>query len=87
MDCTRMLSEYEYHLQVVQLVLMSGTSKSAHSLLNRTDHVGVTTMERLDLGHLHPNLEVPRLTCPWEASTLEKSHSNSLLMAIRNFYK
>jgi hypothetical protein len=21
-------------------------------------------MERLDQGHLHPNLEVPRLTCP-----------------------
>ncbi len=48
------------------------------------------TMKRLDQGHHHPKLEVPRLTCPsresnpglpgWEASTLEKSHSNSFLI-------
>ncbi len=48
--------------------------------------------------HLHPKLEVPGLTCPgwesnpasvvggWEASTLEKSHSNSLLIANQNIY-
>jgi hypothetical protein len=46
------------------------------------NHVGVTTMKRLDQGHFHSKLEVPRLTCPgppqWEASILEKSHSNSL---------
>jgi hypothetical protein len=53
-------------------------------------------MKRLDQGHLHPKLEVPGLipgresnlglyVC-WEASTLEKSHSNSLLIAIRNIY-
>ncbi len=52
---------------------------------------GVTNMKRLDQGHLHPNLEVPRLTCPRresnpQASTLEKSHSNSLLIAIRKIY-
>ncbi len=39
----------------------------------------IRTIERLDQGHLYPNLEVPGLTCPaWEASTLEKSHLDSL---------
>ncbi len=48
------------------------------------------TIEDHDQGHLYTNLEVPRLTCPgrgsnpgpgppaWEASTLEKSHLDSL---------
>jgi hypothetical protein len=46
-------------------------------------------MKRLE-GHLHPKLEVPGMTCVgresepgpprWEASTLEKSHSNILLI-------
>ncbi len=45
-------------------------------------------MERLDQGHLHPK---PGLTCPGrnsnpEASTLEKSHPDSLLIGIRNCY-
>ncbi len=48
------------------------------------------SMERLDQSHLYPNLEVPGLTWPgppaWEASTLEKSHPDSLLIAIRNIY-
>ncbi len=35
---------------------------------NRTDHVGVTTIERLDQCHLYPNLEVPGLTCPGRES-------------------
>jgi hypothetical protein len=54
-------------------------------------------MERLDQDHLHPKLEVPRLTCLgqestqlgppwWEASTLAKSYSNSALIAIQNIY-
>ncbi len=53
-------------------------------------------IERLDESHLYPNLEVLGLTCPrpgighvppaWEASTLEKSHPDSLLIAIRNIY-
>ncbi len=44
-------------------------------------------IERLDQSHLCPNLEVPGLTCPaWEAITLEKSHPDSLLIAIRNVY-
>jgi hypothetical protein len=53
-------------------------------------------MERLDQGHLYPLLEVPRLTCPgteidpgpprWQANTLAKSHSNSVLIAIQNIY-
>jgi hypothetical protein len=30
----------------------------------KTDHVGVTIMDRLGQGHLPPLLEVPRLTCP-----------------------
>ncbi len=41
-----------------------GTCKSVYSLLNRTDHVGVTTMKRLDQDHLHPISEVQGLTCP-----------------------
>ncbi len=50
----------------------------------------------LDQGCLHPKLEVLRLTClsqesnprppQWEASTQERSHLNSLLMAIRNIW-
>jgi hypothetical protein len=32
------------------------------------NHVGVTSRERLDQGHLHPKLEVLRQTCPgWES--------------------
>ncbi len=52
--------------------------------------------EGLDQGHLHPKLEVPKtdISGPgiepgppqWESSTPEKSHSNSLLIAIRNIY-
>jgi hypothetical protein len=49
--------------------ITSGTCKSAYSLSHRTDHVGVTTMKRLDQGHLHSNLEVLGLTCPgWESN-------------------
>jgi hypothetical protein len=53
-------------------------------------------MKRLDQGHLHPKTRGPRtdMSRPgiepgrprWEASTLEKSHLNSLLIAIRNIY-
>jgi hypothetical protein len=49
-------------------------------------------MERLDQGYLHPNLVVRVLKYPgresnqghprWEASTLERNHSNSLLTDI-----
>ncbi len=51
------------------------------------NHVGVTTITRPDQGHRFTLLEVPGLTCPgrarpgppaWEASTLEKSHLDSL---------
>ncbi len=45
-------------------------------------------MDRLDQGHLYPNLEVPGIKPrppAWEASSLEKSHLNSLFMAIRNY--
>ncbi len=31
---------------------------------------GFTTMKRLDQGHLHPKLEVPRLTCPGREANL-----------------
>ncbi len=53
------------------------------------------TMERLDKGHLHSKLKGPGFTCPsresnprrpWEASTLDNSHLNILLLAIRNIY-
>jgi hypothetical protein len=47
-------------------------------------------MERLDQGHLHPKLTCPGResnTAPrWEASTLDKNHTNSLLTAVRNIY-
>ncbi len=47
-------------------------------------------MERLDQGHLHPRSDMSRPGIDpgprWEASTLEKSHSNSFLIAIRNIY-
>ncbi len=52
-------------------------------------------MERLDQGHLHPKLEVPGLTCPGRDSNsgllrgmraLEKSHPDSLLISIQNFF-
>jgi hypothetical protein len=34
------------------------------SLSSKTDHIGATAMrERIDQGHPHPKLEVPRLTC------------------------
>ncbi len=54
----------------------------------------INTMKRLDQAHLPPKLEVPDWHVQgiepgpprWEASTLEKSHSNSLLIAIRNIY-
>ena len=32
------------------------------SLSSKTDQISVTPMKRLDQGHLHPKLEVPRLT-------------------------
>jgi hypothetical protein len=52
-------------LQVVQpIILTSDTSRLAYSMSSKTDHAGVTTLKRLDQGHLHPNLEVPRLTRP-----------------------
>ncbi len=46
-------------------------------------------MERLDQGHLHPLLEqskkdMSRHRSRWEVSTLAKSYSNSVLIAIRN---
>ncbi len=49
-------------------------------------------IKRRDQAHLHPKLEVPRLTCPGResnprASTVGgKSRSNSLLKVIRNIY-
>jgi hypothetical protein len=50
------------------------TCKSAHSLSNWTDQVGVTPRKRLDQGHLHPKLEVPGLKCPSWASTVGAKH-------------
>ncbi len=44
------------------------TCKSRYSLSNRTDHVGVTTMKRLDQGHLHSKLEVSGRTYPGRES-------------------
>jgi hypothetical protein len=42
---------------------------------DKTDHVGVTTMETLDQGHLHLLLDHRRLTCPGytQASAVEAS--------------
>jgi hypothetical protein len=40
----------------------------ALQVLRFSNHVGVTTIERLDQSHLYPHLEVPGLTCPgWES--------------------
>ncbi len=33
-----------------------------------SNHIGVTTIERLDQGHLYPNLEVPGLACLGQGS-------------------
>ncbi len=47
------------------------------------------SMERLEQDHFHPKLEVPgNEPGPswWEACTLAKSYSNSILIAIRNIY-
>jgi hypothetical protein len=65
---------------------------SACSMSGKIDHVGVTNIERLDQGHLHPLIEKPEtdMSRPgierWppqrEASTIAKSYSNSLLIAI-----
>jgi hypothetical protein len=67
-----------------------------HLLSSKTDHVGVTTMERLDQGRLHPILDVPKLTClGWDWTQPQgwvggkyssKSYSNSVLIAIRYIY-
>jgi hypothetical protein len=47
---------------------------------NRLTATYDTLMERLDQGHLHPKLEVPEPGSPrWEASTPEKSHSNTII--------
>ena len=47
---------------------MRGTS--TFKFFPPNNHAGVTTFERLDQGHLHPKLEVPRLTCPGRESNL-----------------
>ncbi len=50
----------------------------------------VCIMERLEQGHLHPKLEFPGLTClgpsRWEASTLAKNYSKSVLIATQKNY-
>jgi hypothetical protein len=53
------------------------------------NHVGVTTMERLDQGHLHYVTDMSRLGVEprppwWEASTLEGAIRTAYLIAIRN---
>ncbi len=51
--------------------------QSTYSLSNRTDYIGVITMERLDQGHLHPKLEDPRLTSRGRESDLDLCCSGS----------
>jgi hypothetical protein len=78
-------------MQVVQpLIWTSGTCKSACSMSGKTDHVGVTTMERLDQVHLHPSIKhvlgfKPQQSAK-QAGALPRSYSNSLLIGIRNIY-
>ena len=50
---------------------------------SKTVHVGVTTMERLDQGHLHPKLEVPRLTSLGRELNLGGEHSSKELFKQR----
>jgi hypothetical protein len=67
-------------------------NQMSHKCHIREGEINSYTMKRLDQGHFHPKQKVPGLTCPGqksnpgleqgEASTLEKSHSNSLLIAI-----
>ncbi len=73
--------------------LTSDTCKSTFSLSSKTDHVGVTNLERLDQGHLHPKLEVPDMSrtgiepglLRWEAA-LAKSYSNCVLIASEHLH-
>ncbi len=74
-------------------ILTSRICKPEFTMSEKTNHAGVTTMRRLDQGHLHPLLEHPRLICPGRESnqasvvrTLAKSYLNSQLIAIRNIY-
>ncbi len=97
-QCTCYMNTHELHLDVGRIelvsrlwVLTSGTCKSVCSTLGMTDHVRVTTMERLGQGYLHSLVEQLETDMPrpgikpgWEASTLAKSYLNSLLIAIRN---
>ncbi len=59
-------------------------SPHIHCQACNTDHVRVTTLERLDQGHLHPKLEVPRLAClsrelKYRASEVGGKHSSKEL--------
>jgi hypothetical protein len=49
-------------------IAMRASALSVYQCPCDTDHVGVTTIEDHDQGHLYTNLEVPRLTCPGRGS-------------------
>jgi hypothetical protein len=51
-------------------ILTSDTCKSAYSQSSKTYHIRVTSVEILAQDHLHPKLEVPRLTCLGPKQTL-----------------
>ncbi len=60
--------------KVISNLYLGGTWRVLY--MGRYSHrIGVTTMERLDQGHIHPLLEHP--------SSLAKSYSNRLLTTIR----
>jgi hypothetical protein len=77
--------------------LHAAFARSSSYSIKSNNHPTYCTMTRLDQGNLHNKLEVPPRTdmsrpgidpgSPlWEASTLEKSHSGSLLIEIRSIY-
>jgi hypothetical protein len=64
---------HELHKDVGRIVLarwMACCLADTLQVPRVSNHVGVTTMERLYQGHLHPKLEVPGLTCPGRDSNL-----------------
>jgi hypothetical protein len=70
---------------------MAGTRSPGYNSSPGRLSYNVEPMERLDQGHVHPNLEVPGVRTdmsrpgiePGPPAWEEKSHQDSLLMAIR----
>ncbi len=67
-QCMCYMNIHERTWTALVCTLSSTCKASANHLLAAKTPALVTTMKRLDQGHLHPKLEVPGLTCPgWES--------------------